>query len=141
MKNTVIDSGTVLAYRETEYQARGRAAFIMKVAEPCPELAMAYRHHQVHCSAYVTAFNPYSRRLSAKNNAVRHALLGRWLHRQRLRANEGVGQHPSKQWPGEASYLILGLSLKAAKRLGARLKQNAIIWSGADAVPQLILLR
>ena len=28
-----------------------------------------------------------------------------------------------------------------AKALGARLEQNGIVWSGADAVPQLILLR
>ena len=29
----------------------------------------------------------------------------------------------------------------AAKALGTRLEQNGLVWSGADAVPQLILLR
>ena len=141
MNTSVIDSRTVQAYRETEYRVHGRGAFTIKVAEACPDLATAHRHHQVDCSAYVTAFNPSSRRLADKTNATRHAALGRWLHRQRLRAIEGVGQHPSNQWPGEAGYLILGLSPKAARSLGARLKQNAIVWSGVDAVPQLILLR
>ena len=42
---------------------------------------------------------------------------------------------------GEASYLIFGLTLEAAKMLGMRLEQNAIVWAGVDAVPQLILLR
>jgi len=36
---------------------------------------------------------------------------------------------------------VPGLSLEASKSLGARFEQNAIVWSGADAVPQLILLR
>jgi hypothetical protein len=141
LNTSAIECGTVQAYRETEYRVHGRGSFTLKVAIACPELVAAHRHHQVDCSAYVTAFNPYSRRLSDKTNAARHAALGRWLHRQRMRAIEGMGQHPSNQWPGEASYLILGLCLKATKRLGARLQQNAIVWSGADAVPQLILLR
>jgi hypothetical protein len=32
------------------------------------------------------------------------------------------------------------LALEAAKTSGTRMEQNAIVWSGADAVPQLILL-
>ena len=31
--------------------------------------------------------------------------------------------------------------VEAAKALGTRLEQNAIVWAGGDAVPQLILLR
>jgi hypothetical protein len=33
------------------------------------------------------------------------------------------------------------LKLEAAKTLGRALRQNAIVWSDADAVPRLILLR
>lgn len=36
---------------------------------------------------------------------------------------------------------MLRISLEAAKELGARYEQNAIVWAGADAMPQLILLR
>ena len=54
---------------------------------------------------------------------------------------QGLGQHPTNGWSGEVSYLILGLTLEAAKVLGARHEQNAIVWSDADALPQLILLR
>ncbi len=63
------------------------------------------------------------------------------LGRRSLAYIEGIGQHPSKQWPGEASYLVFGLELEAAKTLGRALRQNAIVWSDADAVPRLILLR
>ena len=54
---------------------------------------------------------------------------------------QGLGEHPTNGWPGEASYLIFGLTLEAAKMLGMRLEQNAIVWTGADTVPQLVLLR
>jgi hypothetical protein len=37
--------------------------------------------------------------------------------------------------------LILGLSLAAAKVLAQDFEQNAFVWSGADAKPQLVVLR
>ena len=42
---------------------------------------------------------------------------------------------------GLASLLVFGLALEAAKSLGQSLEQNAIIWCGADCVPDLILLK
>jgi hypothetical protein len=35
---------------------------------------------------------------------------------------------------------VLGLALEAAKSLGRRHEQNAVVWSGPDAVPQLVML-
>ena len=67
--------------------------------------------------------------------------MGRELGQRSLACVEGTGQHPSNRWPGEASYLIFGLTLEATKTLGTRLEQNAIVWKGTDAVPQLVLLR
>ena len=51
----------------------------------------------------------------------------------------GVGQHPSNNWPGEQSVLVLGLSLEAAKTLGRRFDQNAVVLTGRDGIPQLVL--
>ena len=53
----------------------------------------------------------------------------------------GEGKHPVGDWPGEPSYLVFDLSLEAAKTLGRKFNQNAIVWCDLDAVPQLILLR
>ena len=138
---TSIDCGTVQAFRETEYMVHGDKPFTLKVGELCPELGAAHKRHRVDCSAYITACNPFSQILDREANAERHAALGQELGRRSLANIEGVGKHPSNQWPGEGSYLIFGLTLEAAKTLGTRLEQNAIVWSGADAVPQLILLR
>ena len=138
---SIIDAATVRAYRETDYKAHGDHPFTLRVDETCPALAAAHKRHRVDCSAYITACNPFSQLLDKKANAERHAALGRKISRRSLASIEGIGQHPSNPWHGEASYLIFGLTLEAAKTLGTRLEQNAIIWTGANAVPQLILLR
>lgn len=53
----------------------------------------------------------------------------------------GEGKHPVGDWLGEPSFLIFGLSPEAARAIGKKLDQNAIVWCGANAVPELILLR
>ncbi len=141
MFESIIDAATVQAFRETEYRVHGDEPFTLKVGETCLALVAAHKRHRVDCSAYITALNPYSQILADEANAERHAALGREIGQRSLASIEGIGEHPSNQWPGEASYLIFGLTLEAAKTLGTRLDQNAIVWTGADAVPQLILLR
>jgi len=141
LSDTTIDAATIQAYRETEYRVDGDKPFTLRIGQTCGALAAIYKRRRVDCSAFITACNPYSQQLDDSANARRHAELGHELRQRSLIAFEGLGQHPSNQWPGEASYLVLGLTLEAAKVLGNRLEQNAIVWSGADAVPQLILLR
>ena len=141
MFESIIDAGTVQAFRETEYRVHGGEPFTLRVGETCSALAAAHKRHRVECSAYITACNPFSQILDDEANAERHAALGREISQRSLASIEGIGQHRSNQWPGEASHLIFGLTLEASKALGTRLEQNAIVWAGGDAVPQLILLR
>jgi hypothetical protein len=138
---TSIDPATVQAYRETNYGVQATDPFVLRIDKACPELMALHQQHRVDCSAYITACNPFSQVYENEVNAERHAALGRELDQDGLTYVEGIGQHPSNQWPGETSYLMFGLPLDAAKALGSRLGQNAFVWTGADAVPQLILLR
>jgi hypothetical protein len=50
----------------------------------------------------------------------------------------GIGQHPSKNWPGEHSVLVLGIDEAAAKTLAATYEQHAFVWAASDAVPVLV---
>lgn len=114
----------------------------LKVGAPCRPLVTLHKTARVESSAFITACNPFSQQVcDAVINARRQHALASELTQRGLSFFDGIGQHPSQKWPGEASFLVLGLSLEAAKVLGVRHEQNAIIWSGADAVPQLILLR
>jgi hypothetical protein len=143
---TMIPSATLQAYRETDYKvhaddALGSAAFTLKIDVACDKLMKVFAHHKVDCSAYLTACNPFSELCDESGNAARQEELSAEIKKRGLCCFAGIGQHPSNQWPGEDSVLVLGLSLEDAKSLGSKYEQNAIVWCGADAVPQLILLR
>ncbi|MEM5341153.1 DUF3293 domain-containing protein [Paraburkholderia azotifigens] len=132
---------TIQAYLETEYIVFDDASTTLRVGRANPQLVALHKAHGVACSAFITAWNPFSQTCSAEFNADRQQALARELAQLGHVVIEGIGKHPSNNWPGEASFLVLGLSLDAAKSLGTRYGQNAIVWSTDDATPQLVLLR
>ena len=136
-----IPRDTIQAYLETHYQVLGETPATLRIGQFNPTLAALHDASRVASSAFITACNPLSERLDSQANAARQDALARKLDALGLTRIDGVGQHPSNNWPGEASFLVLGVALDAAKALGNEHGQNAIVWSGADAVPQLILLR
>ena len=138
---SAIDPRTVQAYLETEYRVYGEPGFTLRVGQASADLLAAHKRQKADCSAFLTACNPFSEPFDEAANQARQAALAQELTRRSLVFLPGIGQHPSNEWPGEDSFLVFGLSLEAAKALGTRLEQNGLVWSGADAVPQLILLR
>ena len=136
-----IPRATIQAYLETHYQVHGFSPTLMKIGEGNATLAAIHRSNGVEASAFVTACNPFSEPLDDAANAERQKILAVELTQRGLTFIEGVGQHPSNDWAGEASFLVLGVSVEEAKELGARFGQNAIVWAGSDAVPKLVLLR
>jgi len=136
-----IDPKTIQAYLETEYRVQGETPTILRLGMANPGVSNLHQAHRIQSSAFITACNPLSEVLSEEVNAERNAALERELRERNLIFFPGLGLHPFNQWPGEPSFLVLGLDLEAAEALGKRFEQNAIIWNGPDAVPQLILLR
>lgn len=141
MLQSVLPADLIRAYRETRYRVHGAVPFVLLVDSPSAELTTEHGRRKTNCSAFVTACNPFSEKTDAATNARLHADLGAELRRRGLEHVEGIGQHPSNEWPSEPSYLVFGLALPEAEALGRACRQNAIVWSGADAVPRLILLR
>lgn len=135
--DSVIDSATIQAYLETDYGIHSDAPFTLKVGVANPALAAPHKAHRVESSAFITACNPFSRDFADAANADLQAALNRELHQRSVTFIEGIGQHTSNQWLGEPSLLVLGLSREAAKALGVRHQQNAIIWSGLGLTPCL----
>ncbi len=129
------------AYLETDYIVQTEPRLTLRIGEQCPELIKLHKQHRVDCSAFITAFNPYSQSCSLDENLSRQEQLNSELKIRSLKFIEGIGQHPTNKWPGEPSLLVLGLSLEAAKNLGTRFEQNALVWIGNDAVPELVLIR
>ena len=138
---SVIDPRTIQAYLETEYRAHGEPGFTLRVGQASADLLSAHKRQKADCSAFLTACNPFSQILVDEANAERHAALGREISQRSLGTDRRHRLCGVVRCRGKGSHLCFGLTLEAAKALGTRLEQNAIVWAGGDAVPQLILLR
>jgi hypothetical protein len=141
LSESLIDLNLLKAYRETHYKVFAVPPFVLQIEQASEALAELYRQRKVSNCAFITAWNPFSQRIDAAENVKRNSELKLELARRDLHFINGIGQHPSNLWPGEPSYLILGIGLDESKALGIKLEQNAIVWAGADAVPRLVLLR
>jgi hypothetical protein len=140
-----ISPALVEAYEQTNYWVHGQVAgvgdFALKVGVKSDALHALHKRYEVECSAFITACNPLSQTLPDVENARRQSELLEVLKARSLRWMQGVGEYPSNDWPGEPSALVLGLSLASAKVLAQAYEQNAFVWTGGDAKPQLILMR
>ena len=135
---TLVDEHTLRAYRETDYRVLGEAGFVLRIDQFNAALAAAHATHDCTCSAFITAFNPHSVRLPDAENLARQQALREVLRQQQSAFLDGIGQHPDSHWPGEPSFLVFGLSVEEACTMGQRFAQNAIVWAGSTAIPQLI---
>jgi hypothetical protein len=104
-------------------------------------LAELYQSHGVTCGAFITAYNPRSTVQADDANHQAHAQLAVRLQGLGVEVIEGSGSEEGTAWPAERSYFALGLTLELAKSVGTQFEQDAIVWTGSDAIPQLILLR
>lgn len=139
--SSAIDQLTINAFLETHYCVLGKSPFVLRIGIPNESLSMLYKQYRSNCAAFITACNPYSQNVGEIVNQHRQSELANELNLCKLLFIDGIGHHPSNEWPGEPSYLVIGLSLEAAKALGNEYEQNAIIWCDVDAVPELVLLR
>ena len=137
---------TLEKYRSTLYHVDAAAGpFVLDVGHYSAELASLHAEQAVNSSAFITAFNPrgaawWQDADSAQENARRQRNLEDELTAAGIAWLAGRGAGPAADWPPEESVLALGLSREAACALGRKYEQNAILFCGADAVPELVLL-
>ena len=140
MTDTAIAADRVAAYQSTQYRIGGPEGFTLSIGAKSEALLQLYRKTGQTCGVFITAFNPFGRAQSADANRAAHFLLGEDLRALSRHVIEGTG-YPSGDWPPELSFFALGIDEGAARQLGRRFDQDAVVWAGADAVPRLLLLR
>ncbi len=142
MESTEIEPGKLAAYEATEYRiGMDAGAPVLRIGMRSVELARMHEEAGVACSLFITAWNPLGALRPEAENQVAHEELRAVLAALSPRIVEGAGGEPGGDWPEERSFLALGIGEDAARELGRRFRQDAVVWSGADAVPRLLLLR
>ena len=142
MHNSAIAQEKIRAYEATSYRLGHTSQdIVLKIGQHSARLAHLFKTHGVNCGAFLTAYNPQGTQQSDAQNAFAHAKLAEQLLALGLPTIEGSGSEEGSDWPEECSYFAFGLTLEAASKIGAHFNQDAIVWVGEDAVPQLVLLR
>lgn len=136
-----VEPALVQAYRETVFTITDPTPLALRIGEANDALRVVHAKYAVSASCFVTACNPRSVRFEDQVNAARHAALCRSLRAAGRVYFEGEGRDPTGSWPPEQGAIVLGTSRVDAEALGRSWEQNAIVWSGGDAIPQLLMLR
>jgi hypothetical protein len=137
ISKTLINAYNVAHYRVSD----GGTAFVLLIKKKSNPLAALLKSRGAASAAFLTAYNPYGKKIKEPMNVRAHKALKREIEGLGLVCFEGVGEDPSGKWKVEPSFLVLGMSLEQAKALGEKHGQNAVVWVDSDAVPRLVLLR
>ena len=142
MAHTKISAEKIAAYRAIEYRfGEGLDAITLRIDQASQALLELYARLAHTRGVFITAFNPQGAAQDAAENEAAHVGLGRELRGLYPIVIEGAGADPAGAWPQEKSYFSLGVDLETARVLGRRYQQDAVVWTGKDAIPKLILLR
>ncbi|WP_158270678.1 DUF3293 domain-containing protein [Limnohabitans sp. Bal53] len=126
------------AFAETHYIVLQESPFTMQIGQSCSELNALMARHNALTAAFITAYNPFSQNLPLDENQARQNELKANLKGRGLICIDGIGKHPSNNWPGEVSVLVLGLDLEAAKSVARHYEQHAFVWAAGVGVPELV---
>lgn len=141
MSATCLPVSLISAYRATRYRVFASPDFELAVGQRSNALADLYRTQAVNSAAFLTAWNPEGNLQNDAANREAFARLQQCVASRAVKFIAGFGEDPDGAWAGEESLLALGLSREAACDIGTQFRQNAIVWAGADAVAELVLLR
>ena len=141
-ETTQIHPDKVRAYLATDYRLGHTAQdIVLTIGQRSERLAALFAAKGVNCGAFLTAYNPRGTLQPEAANHLAHAQLATQLEQLGHEVIAGAGSEKGTDWAAEESYFALGLALEPAKAMGTHFNQDAIVWVGADAKPQLILLR
>ena len=141
-ETTQIHPDKVRAYLATDYRLGHTAQdIVLTIGQRSERLAALFAAKGVNCGAFLTAYNPRGALQPEAANHLAHAQLATQLEQLGHAVIEGSGSEEGTDWAAEESYFALGMALEPAKAMGTHFDQDAIVWVGADAEPQLILLR
>ncbi len=116
-------------YSQTTYRALLKKKSIdWRLGDQKKYRRLAVGNLRVKSWAFISAENPYSIKLSERENYFRSAQLSRYLSIKNRNYVPGLGIPDCVDWPIEFGFFILNISMSDAKYIGNKFQQNAILW-------------
>ncbi len=142
MVETQIAADKICAYRATDYRIGFTGqAIVLQPGLRSAQVAQLFATHGVTCGSFITAYNPQGAQRSSAGNEQAHQQLLTHIESQGFKCLEGDGSEAGTDWLPEKSCFALGLGRSDAIKIGSLFGQDAIVWVGETAVPELVLLR
>jgi hypothetical protein len=137
-KFDLVPDGLNNAFRQTDYSfTDGGSTIVMRLDGANLELLSYLGKKQISSWAYITAWNPTSLpQADACNQSQQQHLLE---HLKVYEIFKGEGKGRDGNWPPEESYFVAGISREDAITLGKEFRQTAILVSGKNLEPELVL--
>jgi hypothetical protein len=137
----MVDPALVMLYRRTSFVVRApKGRFVLSIGARSRALDDLLTEYEVSSCAFITAWNPGSKRLSDDHNRERHEHLLKEIQNLGHLFLEGYGVSEDEAWPPETSLLIVGITQETAEELGQRFDQNAIVFAKRGDPVELLLL-
>jgi len=138
---TAITPEVLDAYRGAHYSFKLACQTVeFRIGQTCAPLAALIAQHRSPSAFCITAWNPLGQEVSREQNDAAQDILLATLHNEAPTFLPASGYDPNGTW-AEPGFLVFGLTRAQAVALGRRFRQNALVWSEPDGVPELLLLR
>jgi len=142
MVETQIAADKIRAYKASDYWIGFSVqAIVLSPGLRSAQILELFALYGVTCGAFIVAYNPQGAQRSNTENEQAHQQLLTHIESQGLKCLEGEGSEAGTDWLAEKSCFALGLGCSDAIKIGRLFDQDAIVWVGENAVPELVLLR
>lgn len=136
---TAPDPALIQAYIDTDYRVEtDDGGFSLRIGQDSPALQALYQRHGVRGACTVTAWNPFGRQAGEEDNRQANTRLQQHLAARGLALLPAVGIGTSADSTDERGFLVLGVDQAGAQALCVEWAQNAVVFAGEDARPQLL---
>lgn len=132
-----MDATLIESYTKTEYKIF-EPPITIKVGQICIGLEELLEEHKQNSWAFISASNPYSKKISEELNMERLDRLKEKLLHYSIYMGAAICQDP--KWNPELSFLVLGISKEEACRLGLLFEQNAVVVGSKGKIAELVVL-
>lgn len=127
------------AYRKAVYTALAKDTKVkFHVDQKSKQLDELLSEQNAESFAFITAFNPYSKKLGANENRERHERLRQMLEAENYRFLAAFGMNEDETGDREEAFVVLNISEDEAVKTAQKFEQNAIVCGAKNAPPRLV---
>lgn len=124
------------SYLKTTYEIYSEEKTIkIRIGEFNPDIDKLLEKYRGKSWAFITAYNPYSKKLTEKENKIRHDKLLNEL--RDYKTLPGAGKPDNNKWEPEISVLVIDISEQIIDYFAGKYQQKAVVKGKIGQNPKL----